>query len=63
MKRYNTPKDSLVRFASVNISNLQAVEKEIDFLISISDNPSQKTIREITSLIGIAKSLGTKRSW
>jgi hypothetical protein len=53
----------LKRFYSVDVRNLQAVEKEIDLLISISDNPSQKTIREITNLIGIAKSLGTKRKW
>jgi len=63
MKRYLTPTDSLTRYAKINPLNLRAVEQEIDLLISISDNPSDSTIREISRLIGLAKSLGTKRSW
>jgi hypothetical protein len=63
MKRYLEPKDSLTRYAKVNLLNLQAVEQEIDLLISISENPSWETINEINGLIKVAKSLGTKRSW
>jgi hypothetical protein len=63
MKRYLEPKDSLTRYAKVNLLNLQAVEQEIDLLISISDNPSWETINEISGLIKVAKALGTKRSW
>lgn len=63
MKRYLDPKDSLTRYAKVNPLNLQAVEQEIDLLISISENPSDRTIKEITRLIGLAKALGTRREW
>lgn len=63
MKRYLEPKDSLTRYAKVNLLNLQAVEQEIDLLISISENPSWELLKEIDGLIKVAKSLGTKRSW
>jgi hypothetical protein len=51
------------RFRKLNILNLQEVEQEIDLLISISDNPSDELIKEVTSLIQVAKALGSKRVW
>jgi hypothetical protein len=61
--KYYQPADSLTRYAKVNLLNLQAVEEQIDLLISISDDPSWETIKEVEGLIKVAKSLGTKRSW
>ena len=53
-----------MRYKKINILNLQEVEQEIDFLISLAgDDPSDRTIEEVSSLIGIAKALGTKKSW
>lgn len=64
MKRYLEPEHSLVRYAKINLLNLKAVEDEIDLLISIAgDNPSPRTIKEVTGLIKVAKALGTKKSW
>lgn len=63
MKKYLEPKDSLTRYAKVNLLNLQAVEEQIDLLISISDDPSWETIKEIEGLIKVAKALGTRRAW
>jgi hypothetical protein len=63
MKRYTTPTDSLTRYAKVNLLNLQAVEDEIDLLMSISDDPSWELINEINGLIKVAKALGTRRAW
>ena len=51
------------RYRQLNTLNLQEVEQEIDLLISISDNPSDELIQEVTSLIRVAKALGTKRIW
>ena len=51
------------RYKTLNTLNLQEVEQEIDLLISISDNPSDELIKEVVSLIKVAKALGTKRSW
>lgn len=56
--------DSLTRYRKVNPLNLKEVEQEIDTLISISgDDPSDRTIQEVTRLIRLAKSLGTTRKW
>lgn len=64
MKRYLEPKDSLTRYAKINPLNLQAVEEEIDLLISLAgDDVDDRTFETITSLIKLAKALGTKRSW
>lgn len=63
MKKYLEPKDSLTRYAKVNLLNLQAVEEQIDLLISISDDPSWETIKEVEGLIKVAKALGTRRAW
>lgn len=51
------------RFKKLNILSLQDVEQEIDLLISISKNPSDDLIEEITKLIRLAKSLGSNRDW
>lgn len=51
------------RFKKLNILSLQEVEQEIDLLISISENPSDNLIEEITNLIRLAKSLGSNREW
>lgn len=52
------------RYKTVNPLNLQEVEQEIDTLISIAgDNPSDETIKEVTLLMGVARSLGSSRSW
>ena len=51
------------RYRQLNTLNLQEVEQEIDLLISISDNPSDELIKEVTSLIQVAKALGSKRVW
>jgi hypothetical protein len=53
-----------MRYKKINILNLQEVEQEIDFLISLAgDDPSEKTIKEVSDLIGIAKALGTRKAW
>lgn len=52
------------RFAKTNPFDLKAIEAEIDLLIEISgDNPSERTIQEVTKLIRAAKALGTTRKW
>ena len=53
-----------MRFHKLDTLNLQEVEHEIDILISIAgENPSDETIQEVTKLVRLAKSLGTKREW
>ena len=51
------------RYKTINLLNLAEVEQEIDLLISITDNPSDELIKEVTSLIRVAKALGSKREW
>ncbi len=51
------------RYRKLNILNLQEVEQEIDLMMSISDDPSDELIKEVVSLIKLAKSLGSKREW
>jgi hypothetical protein len=54
----------MTRFNTINTLNLQEVEQEIDTLISIAgDEPSDDTIKEVTLLMGVARSLGSSRSW
>jgi hypothetical protein len=50
-------------FKKLNPLNLAEIEREIDFLISISDNPSDDAADEIATLIKLANSLGTRRKW
>lgn len=61
--RYRNYGDSLDRYRTLNTLNLAEVEQEIDLMMSISDDPSDELIETITSLIKLAKALGTKRSW
>lgn len=53
------------RFRKLDILNLMDVEREIDILIELIGDrvPDDKEIKEVTSLMRLAKSLGTKRSW
>ena len=51
------------RYKVLNTLDLVEVEQEIDLLMSITDNPSDELIKEVTSLIKLAKSLGSKREW
>ena len=53
-----------MRFHKLDTLNLQEVEQEIDILISIAgDEPTDETIKEVSGLIQVANSLGTKRKW
>lgn len=52
------------RYKVIDLLNLKEVEQEIDTLISIvGDNPSDETTKEIVLLMGVARSLGSSRSW
>jgi hypothetical protein len=53
------------RFAKLDILNLTAVEREIDTLIEIIGDrvPDNEEIEQVTKLINLANSLGTKRNW
>jgi len=51
-------------FKKLDPLNLAEVEQEIDTLISIAgDEPSDDLIKEVTALIKLANSLGTRRKW
>ena len=53
-----------MRFHKLDTLNLQEVEHEIDILISIAgDEPTFKTMEEVSALVRVAKSLGSVRSW
>ena len=52
------------RYKVVDTLNLKEVEQEIDTLISIAgDEPTFKTMEEVSALVRVAKSLGSVRSW
>jgi hypothetical protein len=53
------------RFRKLDILNLMEVEREVDTLIEIIGDrvPDNDEIEQVTSLIKLAKSLGTKRVW
>lgn len=53
------------RFRKLDILNLAEVEREIDTLIEIIGDriPDDEEIKEVSSLIRLANSLGTKRKW
>jgi hypothetical protein len=54
----------MTRYQVINTLDLKEVEQEIDTLISIAgDNPSDATIKEVALLMGVARSLGSSRSW
>ena len=57
-------KGNKMRFNKLDTLNLKEVEQEIDTLISIAgDDPSDETIKEVSSLIKVANALGTSRKW
>ena len=61
--KYRNYGDSLDRYRQLNTLSLSEVEQEIDLMISISDNPSDSLIKEVTKLIKLAKALGSRREW
>jgi hypothetical protein len=53
-----------MRYQVISTLDLKEVEQEIDTLISIAgDEPTFKTMEEVSALIRVAKSLGSSRSW
>jgi hypothetical protein len=54
-----------MRFRKLDVLNLAEVEREVDLMIQLIGDrePSDSEIKEVTSLIRLAKSLGTKRKW
>lgn len=53
------------RFAKLDILSLSEVEREVDMLIEIIGDrvPDNEEIEQVSKLINLANSLGTKRSW
>jgi hypothetical protein len=47
----------------LNILSLSEVEQEIEMMMSITDDPSEELIEEVTQLIRVARSLGSTREW
>jgi hypothetical protein len=53
-----------MEYRKINTLDLLEVETEIEFLMGITEKPSEKLVKEIVSLMKIAKALGTeKRYW
>ena len=57
--------DSLDRYRKVDLLNLKDVENEIEMMMSIvnPDTMSDETFEYVNKLIGIAKSLGTRKEY
>ena len=57
--------DSLDRYRKVDLLNLKDVENEIEMMMSIvnPDTMSDETFEYVNNLIGIAKSLGTRKEY
>lgn len=53
------------RFRKLDILSLSEVEREIDILIEIIGDrvPDNEEIKQVSDLIKLANSLGTKRKW
>jgi hypothetical protein len=53
------------RFRKLDILSLSEVEREVDIMIEIIGDriPDNEEIKQVSELISLAKSLGTKRSW
>lgn len=55
------------RYRTLNITSLTEVEKEIDFLLDLylkADRiPTDDEEKQVLQLIGVAKSLGSRRIW
>jgi hypothetical protein len=52
-------------FRKLDILSLSEVEREIDIMIEIIGDriPDDSEIKQVSDLIKLAKSLGTKKSW
>jgi hypothetical protein len=52
-------------FRKLDILSLSEVEREIDIMIEIIGDriPDDREIKQVSDLIKLAKSLGTKKSW
>ena len=52
-------------FRKLDILSLSEVEREVDIMIEIIGDriPDNEEIKQVSELISLAKSLGTKRSW
>jgi hypothetical protein len=53
------------RFRKLDILSLSEVEREVDIMIEIIGEriPDNDEIKQVSDLISLAKSLGTKRTW
>ena len=53
------------RFRKLDILSLSEVEREVDIMIEIIGDriPDDTEIKQVSDLITLAKSLGTKRVW
>jgi hypothetical protein len=53
------------RFRKLDILSLSEVEREVDIMIEIIGDriPSDEEYKQVSDLITLAKSLGTKRVW
>jgi hypothetical protein len=53
------------RFRKLNILSLSEVEREVDIMIEIIGDrvPDDDEIKQVSDLMSLAKSLGTKRVW
>jgi hypothetical protein len=61
----NLRKDNeMNRYKELNPLSLSEIEQELDTLIAIAgDDPTDETIKEVTLLMGAARSLGSVRTW
>jgi hypothetical protein len=52
-------------FRKLDILSLSEVEREVDIMIEIIGDriPDNQEVEQVTKLINLAKSLGTKRTW
>jgi len=53
------------RFRKLDLLSLSEVEREVDIMIEIIGDriPSDEEYKQVSDLITLAKSLGTKRVW
>lgn len=53
------------RFRKLDILSLSEVEREVDIMIELIGDriPDNEEIEQVTKLIKLANSLGTKRKW
>jgi hypothetical protein len=53
------------RYRTLDILSLSEVEREVDIMIEIIGDrtPDNDEIKQVSELISLAKSLGTKRNW